>query len=67
MYAGVSGRVKMIYAETGDDVVDVMYEKGALALLSLDGYMAADVETDALSAGESVTVRLSDGEEFQEQ
>lgn len=64
VYAGVSGRVKMIYAETGDDVVDVMYEKGALALLSLDGYMAADVETDALSAGESVTVRLSDGEEI---
>ena len=61
IYAGVSGRVKAIFAEADDEVADVMYEHGALALLSLDGYMAVDTETDTLTAGNSVTVKLSDG------
>ena len=61
IYAGVSGRVKAIFAEADDEVADVMYEHGALALLSLDGYMAVDVETDALTADDSVKVQLSDG------
>ena len=61
--AGVSGRVKVIYAQQDADVADVMYENGALALISLDGYMALRVQTDALSAGDSVTVTLADGEE----
>ena len=59
--AGVSGRVKTIYASAGDDVAEVMYEHGALIVLSLDGYMAVDIETDKLSAGDEVTVTLSDG------
>ena len=62
IYAGVSGRVKAIFAEADDEVADVMYEHGALALLSLDGYMAVDIETDALAAGDSVKVQLSDGD-----
>ena len=62
IYAGVSGRVKAIFAEVDDEVADVMYEHGALALLSLDGYMAVDIETDALTAGDSVKVQLSDGD-----
>ena len=62
IYAGVSGRVKAIFAEANDDVVDVMYEHGALALLSLDGYMAVDMESDTLTAGDTVTVKLSDGD-----
>ena len=62
--AGVSGRLKAIFGEKGDDVADVMAEHGALALISLDGYMAVDIETDALAAGDSVTVRLSDGDEI---
>ena len=62
IYAGVSGRVKAIFAEADDEVTDVMYEHGALALLSLDGYMAVDIETDALTVGDSVTVKLSDGD-----
>lgn len=33
-----------------------MVESGALAVISLDGYMALDVETDALEEGELVTV-----------
>ena len=61
--AGVTGRVKAIFGETDADVADVMYEHGALALISLDGFMAVDIETDALAAGDSVTVRLSDEQE----
>ena len=63
IYAGVSGRVKAIFGEAEMSVADVMYEHGALALLSLDGYMAVDIETDALEVGGSVTVKLSDEEE----
>ncbi len=61
--AGVSGRVKYVYAQKGDDVTACMAENGALALLSLDGYMAVDIETEALTQGDSVTVTLSDGTE----
>ena len=64
IYAGVSGRVKAILGEAGRSVADVMYEHGALALISLDGYMAVDIETDALTTGDSVTVKLSGGEEI---
>ncbi len=60
IYAGVSGRVKVIFAEKGEDVADVMYDDGALALISLDGYMAVDVTTDVLAEGDTVTVKLSD-------
>ncbi len=62
--SSVSGRVKKIYAGTGDTIASVMYEHGALALVSLDGYMAADIETDALAAGDSVTVTSSDGKTY---
>ena len=61
--AGVAGRVKVIYGAADTDVTDIMYEHGALALLSLDGYMAVDIETSALVVGDAVTVVLSDGEE----
>lgn len=61
--AGVSGRVKAIYAEVGSGVADAMVDKGALALISLDGYMAVDIETNALEEGDTVTVLLSDGSE----
>ena len=61
--AGVTGRVKAVFGEKDADVADVMYEHGALALISLDGFMAVDIETGALAAGDSVTVKLSDGKE----
>ena len=64
IYAGVTGRVKAIFGEAELSVADVMYEHGALALISLDGYMAVDIETDALGVGDSVTVKLSDEEEI---
>lgn len=59
--AGISGRVKIIYAEAGMDVGSCMAEYGALAVLSLDGFMAVDIETDQLVKGDTVTVTLSDG------
>ena len=58
------GTVKILYAEEGDSVQSVMLEHGALAVLSLDGLMAVDFETEStLSVGTVVTVTLSDGTE----
>lgn len=62
--SAVSGRVKKIYAQYGDSVADIMLEQGALMLLSLDGYMAVDVETDRLSPGDSLTVTDSSGRSY---
>ena len=64
IYADVTGRVKAIFGETDADVADVMYEYGALALISLDGYMAVDVNTDVLTTGDAVTVKFADGDEM---
>ena len=64
IYAGVSGRIKAIFGQEDADVADVMYAHGALALISLDGYMAVDIETESLSVGDNVTVKLSDEEEI---
>ncbi len=52
--AAVSGRVKAVYAAVGEDVSAVMYEDGALILLSLDGYMTVTLDmsrNDNPSAG----------------
>ena len=62
--AGVSGRVKKIYAEVGDDVGLCMAENGALALLSLDGYLAVDIEAEGPVRGDAVTVTLADGSQI---
>ena len=61
IFAGITGRVKRIYAEKGMDVSSCMAENGALAILSLDGYMAADIETESLSKGDTVSVTRADG------
>ncbi len=61
----IAGRVMKLYAAAGDDVSTVLYENGALALLSLDGYMAVKVDTELLSAGDTVTVTGSDGTAFE--
>lgn len=61
--AGVPGRVKILYGQAGMSVEDAMVNHGGLAVISLDGFMAVDLETEALSAGDSVTVVLSDGTE----
>lgn len=57
----VGGRVKKIYAQVGDNVVSSVTENGALALLSVDGYMAVDFESDSCARGDAVTVTLPDG------
>ena len=59
--SGVAGRVKKIYAEKGASVANVMYEQKALMLISVDGYMAVDIETDALKKGDAVSVTTSNG------
>ena len=59
--APAAGRVVQVYAQSGDAVADVMYEYGALALLSLDGLLAADIASDTLTIGDKVTVTLPDG------
>ena len=64
IYAGVTGRLKAIFGEAGKSVADVMYEHGALALLSLDGYMAVDIETEELAVGDSVTVKRANEKEI---
>ena len=61
--AGISGRVKRIFAEEDMDVSSCMAEYGALAVLSLDGYMAVDLEAEGLQKGDEVTVILADGSE----
>lgn len=58
--SGTAGRVKKIYARGGTAAADTVYESGALLLLSLDGLMAVDLETQA-EVGQRVTVTLSDG------
>ena len=63
--SGVQGRVKKIYAENGMDVAQCIYDNGALAVLSLDGYMAADIQSDSIAAGDSVTVLRADGTELE--
>ncbi len=57
-----SGTVKIIYAQEDDLVSDVMLENGALAVLSLDGKMAVQVEADTdLAVDAPVIVTLEDG------
>lgn len=62
--ATAGGLVKQVFVQRGDSVQDVMLEHGALAVLSLDGRMAVDLErkTD-LAAGDSVTVKFPGGTE----
>lgn len=62
--ASAGGTVKVIYAEEGESVEDVMLDHGALAVLSLDDLMAVQIERQtSLEAGATVCVTLSGGEE----
>ena len=63
--AGVSGRVKAVFAGAGDDVSTVMYEHGALALLSLDGKMMVTLSGGSYTQGQKVTVTDSQGKEYE--
>ena len=58
------GRIKAIYGQPGDSVQEVMLEHGALAILSLDGMMALDIQRDfPLTTGSNVLVTLENGTE----
>jgi len=62
--APAAGRVKAIYAEAGNSVVDTMTEHGALMLISLDGLMKVELTgVSGLQVGDTVTVRLSNDKE----
>lgn len=57
------GTVKMLYAQKGDSVQQVMLEHGALAVLSLDGLMAVDLKTEStLPSGTVVKVVFAEGQ-----
>ena len=61
--ATAGGRVKQVFAQSGDSVQTVMLRHGALAVLSLDGLMAVELEADtALAAGDPVKVTVSGAE-----
>lgn len=62
--SSVYGRVKAVFAEKGDQVLDVMMENGALMLLSLDGYMAVDIPAGDLVGGETVSILSSAGNRY---
>jgi multidrug efflux pump subunit AcrA (membrane-fusion protein) len=60
--ATAGGRVKQVFAASGDAVQDVMLRHGALAVLSLDGMMAVELEVNTdLAAGDPVTLTFFDG------
>lgn len=62
--AQAGGRVKLVFAQEGESVQDVMLRDGALAVLSLDGLMAVKIDrSTGLATGDSVFVTLSDGTE----
>ena len=62
--AQTGGKVKILYAQEGDSVQDVMLEHGALAVLSLDGLMAVELKSNAdVATGDSVFVTFDDGTE----
>ena len=60
--AQAGGLVKILYAQPGDSVRDVMLQHGALAVLSLDGRMAVEIPcAEGPGGGDPVTVTFSDG------
>ena len=62
--AHAGGFIKTIYGQPGDSVRDVMLEHGALAVLSLDGRMAVEIQRSTdLKPGDTVCVSLPDDTE----
>ena len=60
--ATVDGTVVAVYGEKNESVVDVMYEHGALALVSLDELLALELENSgSFTVGDKVTVTDKDG------
>lgn len=58
----VDGRVKKIYVQQGQEAAECMVEQGALLLLSIDGFLAVEFETNAeLIKEDAVIVNRADG------
>lgn len=62
--AGIGGRVKIIHGEADMSVASCIARHGVLAVLSLDGYMAVDIQTGSLARGDSVIVVRENGSEI---
>lgn len=60
----VKGRIKQLYLGNGDSVTDAMLEHGCIAVISLDGYMAVDIESGSLKLNDKVTVSVESGKEY---
>lgn len=62
IYSWAGGRVMAVYVQPGDDIDAVMYQHGALAVISADGLLRLTLPwSDAVRAGEAVTVLAADG------
>lgn len=62
--APAKGRVKYLPAGEGDEVIAAVNQHGSLAILSTDGLMQIDVQTDdQLSVGAQVRVKWNGGSE----
>ena len=62
--ATVGGTVKIIYAQAGESVQDVMLQHGALAVISLDNVMAVKIACASdLDVGDPVHIVFFDGTE----
>ncbi len=63
--AQTAGRVKAVYAQIGDEAKQVVLEHGALAVVSLDGMMVTEIQSDVpVRAGGSLILKLPDGKEL---
>ena len=61
-WAHADGRVKAVFAQEGVSVLDTMYEHGALLLMSLDGTLAVDIDSNKnMTVGDAAIVTLPDG------
>ena len=55
----LDGRIKEVYIEKGQYIQDVMMEKGAIALISLDGWMMVDIPVvEGMKINDKVRVRV---------
>lgn len=61
----LDGRVKVINVEKDSLIDSVMYDKGNLIVISLDGHLAVDIESETLKKDDKVTVVSSSGTEYE--
>ena len=63
--AAAPGRVKAVFVKSGDDVTNAMLTYGCLAVISLDGLMAVEFDTEApLRVGQRLRIRVEGGKTY---